>query len=335
MLINKNRAFRYLRILGRIFIIIFLLLIIVILIYSTILRIKFREIANANPNDYQNPVICKDLQIHFVDVGQGDGTIIINKDKVIVIDTGPIIHKFKMKNYLKMLGIKRINALIITHPHQDHFGGLDSILCNFAVDKIYTTEITDIVEKSFAEKLHLFEYNFIVSKFNKIYDNEKIEVINSSNLPEILIGNIELTFLGPLKSYKTFNDNSIVVRLDYKNISILFPGDIQAEAEYDLLKTAPNVLDVDILKIAHHGSKTSTSNDFLGAVNPSIAVISCALNNDNWHPHARVAKSLKNNQISLFRTDEQGTIVFHTNGYSITANTEEGDYKSGVALSTK
>lgn len=335
MLINKNLSKRILRIVLIVLGIIFLLIFTCAVIYNIILTVNIKEIANASLSDYQNPVICDNLQVHFVDVGQGDGTIIINKDKVVVIDTGPLMRKFKMKNYLKLLGVKRINALIITHPHQDHFGGLDAILCNFKVDKIYTTEITDVVDKSFFEKLHLTEYNTIVSKYTEYNGEDKLEVINSNNLKEISIGDIELKFLGPLKSYEIFNDNSIVTRMDYKNISILFPGDIQFEAEYDLLRNNADLLDVDILKIAHHGSKTSTSSAFLKTVNPSIAVISCAFNNDNWHPHARVAQSLEDNQISLFRTDEQGTIVFHTDGYSVFANTEEGDYKSGITLSTR
>ena len=334
MLINKNRIFRYLRILRRIISIVFLLIIIVFLIYNTILSVKFQKIANANSSDYQNPVICDDLQVHFVDVGQGDGTIIINKDKVIVIDTGPIIHKYKMKNYLKMLGVKRINALIITHPHQDHFGGIDSILCNFAVDKIYTTKINNKVDQSLAEKFHLYEYNFITSKYNIMFNYEKLVVI-SGNTYTLQIGDIKLSFLGPNKVYDIFNNNSIVTRLDYKNTSMLFPGDVQKEAENDLIKNNLKDLDVDVLKIPHHGSKTSTTQEFLDAVNPSLAVISCGFNNDLFHPHSAVAFRLERMNIPLFRTDEQGTIILYSDGDSIIANTEEGDYKSGVALSTK
>lgn len=335
MLINKNHAKHILRILKRIITIALILIILIFIIYNFILTFNFEKIANANDDDYQNPVICDDLQVHFVDVGQGDGTIIINKDKVIVIDAGPMIHKFKMKNYLEDLGIKKINALIITHPHQDHFGGLDSILCNFKVDKIFTTEINSKVEKGLAEKYHLLQYNYITSKYNILYNYEKLTVIKTNKLKQLKIGDVTLSFLGPDKVYENFNNNSIVIRLDYKNNSMLFPGDIESEAELDLIQNHQEEIKVDVLKIAHHGSKTSSTQEFLDAVNPNMAIISCGYQNSLWHPHAIVAERLEKMQVSLYRTDEQGTIILSSDGESITANTEEADYKSGSALSSK
>lgn len=335
LFINKNQLLRYLRILRRIVTIVILLIILIFIIYNAILTICFEKIANSLNSDYQNPVICDDLQVHFVDVGQGDGTVIINKDKVIVIDTGPMIHKFKMKNYLKSLGVKRINALIITHPHQDHFGGLDAILCNFKVDKIYTTEINSKVDKSLAESYHLYQYNYITSKYNILYNYERLLVVKPNRLKQLKIGDLSFSFIGPDKTYENFNNNSIVTRLDYKNISMLFPGDIESEAEKDLVQNHSEEIQVDVLKIAHHGSKTSSIQEFLDVANPSIAIISCEYQNTLWHPHAAVAKRLETMGISLYRTDEQGTIILSSDGTTITANTEEADYQSGKSLSSK
>ena len=128
MLINKNRL---LRIIKRSILITVYLLLLLLQIYDLILTTSFDRIASSSNDLYKNEDLGENLKIHMIDVGQGDGFVLTINDKVIVIDTGPMLHKFKMSKYLESIGIKRINVLIITHPHQDHFGGLDSLLCKF------------------------------------------------------------------------------------------------------------------------------------------------------------------------------------------------------------
>lgn len=325
---NKNPIVRVIK---RIITILFISILVIIAAYYIILGILFEKISLSSENDYKNSVICDDLEVHYVDVGQGDGTVIFYKDKVIVIDCGSMMHKFKMEKYLKKNGVKRINALIITHPHQDHFGGLDALLCNFKVDKIYTTEINSKVEKSLFERLHLLEYNCIISEYNAMNHFKKI----ADGKKVIKYGDLKLKFIGPDKVYKNFNNNSIVVKLDYKETSMLFTGDIEAQAELDLVQNHAKELNVDVLKIAHHGSHTSSTEEFLEAVNPQIAVISCAIDNDFWHPHKSVAKRLKDYGIILYRTDEGGTIILHSDGETITTKNTEGSYRCGTTLSSK
>lgn len=334
LLISKNHLIRVLRISKRILAKLIFLAILIFIIYDLILSIYFEKISLASDDDYKNQTLCDELEVHFVDVGQGDGTVILYKDKVIVIDAGPMLHRFKMRNYLQKLGIKRINALIITHPHQDHFGGIDTLLCNFKVDRIYTTEITSKVDKSLTEKFHLYKYNYIISKYNLINDYKKISVVKKDNISDITIEDLTLKFIAPDHVYENFNNNSLVLRLDYKDTSVLFTGDIESEAESDLIKNYQDELSVDVLKIPHHGSKTSSTEEFLDTVNPKMAVISCGYKNSCFHPHSIVVERLEERGISLYRTDEQGTIILKCDGESITANTEEGDYTSGVALSS-
>lgn len=326
-----NNMNRIMRIFKRIVFVLFILILITFIIYSILLAFFFEKIALAPDSNYKNPNFCDDVQVHYVDVGQGDGTIIFHKNKVIVIDCGPMLHKFKMKNYLKKMGVKRINALIITHPHQDHFGGLDSLLCNFKVDKIYTTQITRKVEKNILERFHLYQYNYIISEFNAMNHFKKI----ADDKKVIKYGDLKLKFISPDKVYENFNNNSIVIRMDYKKNSMLFTGDIEAEAEQDLILNHSNEIDVDVLKIAHHGSHTSSTKEFLDAVHPQIAVISCAINNDFWHPHKSVAQRLKSRHIILYRTDEGGTIILHSDGETITTKNTEGSYKCGTTISSK
>ena len=307
------------------------------LIFGTILNIKFERMKKSEDKLYKNGTISEELEVNLVDVGQGDGIIITYKDKVIVIDCGTILHQNTMKKYLESLNVKRINALIITHPHQDHFGGLDSILSNFKVDKIYTTEIDSKVDKSIFERFHLFKYNLIVSTYNRINGYSKIVPIKNKNgkFKSIKFGDVKLNFLGPLKNYENFNNNSIVCKLIYKDISMLFTGDIQAEAEHDLVETYGEELDVNVLKISHHGSHTSSTDEFLEVTNPEIALISCAIDNSFWHPHHSVAKRLEENNITLYRTDEDDSIVLVTDGYTIETENDEGDYLCGKEISSK
>lgn len=327
---NKNPK-KIVRFFKRMIFKLFILILFIIIIYSFILAIFFEKISLAPENKYKNPKFCDDVEVHYVDVGQGDGTIIFYQNKVIVIDCGPMIHKFKMKNYLKKKGVKRINALIITHPHQDHFGGLDTLLCSFKVDKIYTTQITRKVKKSILERFHLYQYNYIISEFNamnhfkKVLDGKKV----------IKYGDLKLRFIGPDKVYNNLNNNSIVIRMDYKKNSMLFTGDIQSEAEQDLVQNHPKEINVDVLKIAHHGSHTSSTEEFLDATNPQLSVISCAIDNDFWHPHKSVAKRLKKRHIILYRTDESGTIILHSDGETITTKNTKGSYRCGTTISSK
>lgn len=332
MLNNKQRFLRGIKIFFKC-LLIFIVLIFVI--YDTILTIAFEKISLSKNDLYKNNSFGEDLQIHMVDVGQGDGFILTIKDKVIVIDTGPMIHKFKMTNYLKSLGVKRINTLIVTHPHQDHFGGLDSILCNFKVDKIYTTDITSEVDTDLIELFHLYQYNYIISKYNLLNKYKKLHSITNENgnPKKISVDGVTIKFLSPKKTYENFNNNSIVCKIQYKDVSMLFTGDIEAEAEQDLVNEYGDILDVDILKISHHGSHTSSTEEFIDATSPEIGLISCEFDNGFWHPHKSVSELLEDRNIRLYRTDENGSVILSTDGHSIEINKAEGDYKCGTEIS--
>ena len=325
---------RILRFLKKLLIRILLIAIVVFLIYDSFLTINMEKIAHKENASFINPTFNNKLEVHMVDVGQGDGFIVTLKDKVLVIDTGTVLQSSAMKNYLEDMGVKTINALILTHPHQDHFGGLAKILCNFKVDKIYTTEIDNSVDMSLAERFHLYRCNHMLSKFNRINKYDKIETFKDSNnsFKEIEIDEIKIKFIGPLKSYSDINNNSLVFKLEYKDISMLFTGDIEKEAELDLVKEYGDKLKVDVLKISHHGSQTSSTEEFLNATSPKIALISCEYANSLWHPHKAVADRLEERGIALYRTDESGNIVLSSNGYSIESKQIKGDYKYGAQL---
>lgn len=334
MLNNIKKVLRFIK---KLITIIMFLSLVIFIIYDLILTFKMQKIADADNDSYENPFFCNDVNLHMVDVGQGDGFVITHKDKVIVVDCGTILHSSNMKNYLEKLKVKRINVLILTHPHQDHFGGLANILCNFRVDKIYTTEVSSKAKMTLVERFHMYKYNYIIGKFNRINNYYKVESYKTTDgmLKSFEVGDIKFEFLGPIDQYENMNDDSLVFKMIYKNTSVLFTGDIEEKAELDLIEKYGDELKVDILKIPHHGSRTSSNEDFLKTVNPKYALISCEYDNSLWHPHQKTSSLLEELAIILYRTDEAGDITLTLDGYSVNSNSTKGDYKSGGQLSNK
>ena len=326
---------KILRFIKRLIIAFTFLSILIFIIYDIILTVQMEQIAHSDNSSYINPSFCEDVQIHMVDVGQGDGFVITHKDKVIVVDCGIMLHPSRMKDYLEEIGVKRVNLLILTHPHQDHFGGIAKILCNFKVDKIITTEIPSKTDMTLIERFHLYKCNYIIAKFNLINRYSKVESFKSDDgkLKSLSIGDVKFKFLGPIKEYNDINNNSLVFKMTYKNTSVLFTGDIEKEAELDLVETYGDQLKVDILKLSHHGSHTSSTEEFLESTNPKYALISCEYANKLWHPHQEVASRLKEQGIILYRTDEAGNVVLTLDGNTVKSKSQECDYKSGSQLS--
>lgn len=251
-----------------------------------------------------------DLEIHMIDVGQGESILIVTpNDKTILIDAGESSQGKKVKSYLRKNYISKIDLLIGSHPHADHIGGLAEIINNFEIGQIIMPE-----------KLHT------TVTFEKLLSTIESKGLAISPPP---VGNviefdtdINLHFLGPLKDYgDNLNLWSLVFRLDYKNNSFLFTGDMEELAETDLINTYGMVdLNADVLNIGHHGSSTSTTQEFLNHVNPEIALISLGKDNSYGHPHKEVMERLMASDILIYRTDLQGTVVIISDGYEIWSN---------------
>lgn len=332
-----NRIKHILRFLLKFIIAMLLLLVVSFIIYEIVLAVRIEKIANSDDSLYKNEILSEDMEIHMVDVGQGDGFVVTLKDQVIVIDCGPILHSGAMTKYLKKMGVKKIDVLILSHQHQDHFGGLDQIVSNFKVDKIYITEIETKTNMTPFEVFHYYRCNSTIATFNMINHYSSVESFKTKKgkLKTESVGEMTITFIGPVKSYDDINNNSLVFKLEYKDVSVLFTGDIEKKSELDLVEEYGDDLKVDILKLPHHGSHTSSCEEFLAKTDPQIALISCAIDNDFWHPHKQVAKRLKENGIVLYRTDEDGDIIIVTDGHEIYSKNNEGDYKCGAQLSSK
>lgn len=248
-----------------------------------------------------------EVSFHFIDVGQADAALICTTEGNILIDAGTGSSETDLKTYLDSKGVKDIEYAIFTHPHEDHIGGADMIMEKYNVKNVILPN-----------KKHDSQ------TFNKMMNNiekSKAEMHYAKPNDTYTVGDLKLTILAPQKDgYSELNDYSVVVRVDYGATSALFTGDAEALSEEEMLKAylLDNKLDCDLLKVGHHGSNSSSTQAFLDKVSPKMAVISCGKDNDYGHPTGEILDRLKKSQVPYYRTDLEGSIVFVSNGESIT-----------------
>ncbi|MBQ8522521.1 MAG: MBL fold metallo-hydrolase [Clostridia bacterium] len=237
-----------------------------------------------------------DLIVHFINVGQGDAiALTLPNDKVMLIDSGPKSSQNYLVSYIKDSVLSSNNELVIdylilTHSDIDHSGGMCAIFSEFDVKNFFRPNIASESEQSsdFALKSTLDEYNETIIKAQQEKDLQ-INVINQEY--EFYIDKVLVQIFAPLKIYGTTNEMSPIIKVSYLGKSFLFTGDINSECENDMIKKYGAELDADVLKVAHHGSSTSTSVEFIKAVTPNYAVI-CVGTNSYGHPNASVVSNL-------------------------------------------
>ncbi len=244
-----------------------------------------------------------ELVVSYIDVGQGDATLIAKGDFHMLIDAGDNQAGSTVVEYLKDQGVDKLDVLVGTHPDSDHIGGLDDVIENISVETVYMPEAT---------------------KETKTYEeveNALSQAGLSAQMPQISTDytydeNVVIRFLGPQKEYDDANDNSIVVQMAYGKNRFLFMGDAEEEAETDIVNKQYD-LTCDVLKVGHHGSYTATSDTLLQAADPVYAVISCGEGNSYGHPHAEVLSRLEEDDVQIYRTDTMGTVQAISDGSSV------------------
>jgi len=251
------------------------------------------------------------LEVHFLDVGQGDSILVRFPDgRNMLVDAGTNDSAAVVGGYLKKNGVKKLDYLVGTHPHEDHIGSLDAVINGFQIGELMMPKATTNT-RTFRDVLAAVE-------------KKGLRITTARAGVDVAEGaDWQVKILAPNgDGYESLNNYSAVIKVRYKDVSFLLTGDAEELSEKEMLAAGADV-GARVLKVGHHGSHSSTSPAFLKAVNPRYAVISVGAGNDYHHPHREVLNRLKKAGVEVLRTDQRGTVVFSTDGGEITVTTEK------------
>ena len=251
------------------------------------------------------------VEVHFIDVGQGESILILAPEKTVLIDGGENGRGSEVVRYIQRQNVEVIDILIGTHPHADHIGGLIEVVRELEVGAVILPELPEELTPT---------TRTYTSLLLALLERELAVTPATPGDVFPLGGGAVLAILGPVREYGEQNNMSVVSRLTFGETAFLFTGDIEIAAESDLV--AAGGVSANVLSIPHHGSRTSTSNVFLDAVAPNIAVISVGMDNRYGHPNRQTVERLQEMGVRILRTDLDGTVVLISNGESIGVLTE-------------
>lgn len=262
-----------------------------------------------------------ELTLIMIDVGQADSFLLVQDGKTALIDCGTRSTGEDVVEYLKSQGITRLDYVFGTHPHDDHMGGMYDVITNFEIGKIIIpeTKLGEITSnwymklmQEFKNGLHDVEY----AKLGKVYN----------------LGGATMKIIGPISEPDgNLNNYSIVLKVSFGDMDVIMTGDAETVVEKEILESGENI-DAEILKVGHHGSDTSSSEEFLDAITPEYALISAKIGNMYKHPVESTMEKLENRDIEVYRTDENGTVVVTITADDISFSCNPGDYLSGTEL---
>ncbi|MCI8485144.1 MAG: MBL fold metallo-hydrolase [Lachnospiraceae bacterium] len=276
-------------------------------------KIIMQEAGNSSDDVFEGET----LEVHFIDVGQGDATLIRQGKHAMLIDGGDNDQGTTIQSYLQYQGIEKLDYVIGTHPDSDHVGGLDVVMYKFSWDQVILPDLEKDT-KTYQDVLKV-----IRDKGKKI----TYPVVGDT----YMLGSAEFTVTAPVeKDYgDNWNDYSVGILLEFGENRFLFTGDAEEDAEQDMLEEGIE-LSADVWKAAHHGSDTANTMTFLEKVNPDSVVISCGEGNSYGHPRAGAMNRFRSIGAQVYRTDEQGTIVAVSDGKEITWNCSPSEsWKAG------
>ncbi len=253
----------------------------------------------------KNETQSENLKVAFLDVGQGDCSLISIEDKAFLIDGGEYEYwNDDIKPYMLENGINMFSWVMASHYHSDHGGGILELINDGKANRLIIPDTEDkgTLKSRLLKSASKFPIDFELISAGSALDMEHPDVKLEVLFPDgAEYENID----------RNINNDSIVFRLDYFNTSLLFTGDLESDAEAVLLNSGR--LDADILKVGHHGSSTSSSKEFLEAVSPDYAIIQAGENNSYGHPHEKVVDRIRKLDTMIYRTDRDGDIVFEIN----------------------
>ena len=252
------------------------------------------------------PLAAGECRVEMIDVGQGDAILLRTVDGTVLVDAGTGMSEKALKKHLDGEGIDSFDYVVFTHPHEDHIGGGDMILDNYKVANVLLPDVTTNTD-AFENLLDAI-------------DRSEAEVTTPSDGFSFECGGMRFFVLSPEKVITTHNDlniASIVMRMDYNGFSALLTGDAEMVNETVMLSNYREYLDCDVLKVGHHGSYFASTEPFIEAVSPMIALISCGKHNDYGHPNESTLERLEDNGAKIYRTDRDSTVTVVSNGEKI------------------
>lgn len=288
------------------------ILLIVLAIFYSIYEKDIDKSFGLPTNETTAKEMSNNLNITYLDVGQADSILIQNEGHNMLIDAGNNEDGPLLVQYFKEQNITKFDYLIATHPHEDHIGGMDDIINNFDIEKIYMPDVTTTT-KTFLDVLDAIE------KKNMTFNIPKIN-------QTFTLGHTLFQVIYTRNDQKNLNNTSIVLKASFKTTSYLFTGDATSDVEKKILNKN---IQATVLKVGHHGSKYSTTTDFLNKVNPKYAIISVGKNNSYNHPNQQTIKKLEQNNIEIHRTDQEGSIFLESDGKNIKITSHQTNTNGG------
>jgi competence protein ComEC len=282
-------------------------ILIILLLLAVYSLLSYTGVLNGSRTAGQNSTDT--IEVHFIDVGQGDSIYIKMPSQDILIDAGERGRGDAVINYLRNQNVQDLELVVGTHPHSDHIGGLVNVLKTFPTKEVVDPGVVH-TSKTYEEYLQLIDTKNITftegrAGMRRNYDDStRLEILSPTNPDE-----------------KNLNEDSVVIKLTHGNVAFLFTGDAGSRSEKEMLRNGYS-LKSTILKVGHHGSYSSTSRRFLKAVSPEVAIISCGTGNSYGHPHKVTLNKLKAANADIYRTDQNGSIVVKTDGKTYQVTTE-------------
>ena len=265
---------------------------------------------NNSTKETNSVVTSNESELHFIDTGNSDAILIKNNNKFALIDGGDNDDEERVVSYLKDQGVKELEYIFATHPHADHIGGLDAVVNDIPVKNVYVSN-GDADSKTYSD--------FIYAMANKGL-SPSVPLLNS----EFKLGSGKFKVISAANE-KDPNNNSLVLEYVNGNDKVLLMGDAEEKIEREL-----DVSDVDLLKVGHHGSRSSSSSSFIDKINPKYAVILVGANNKYGHPHKETMDTLASKNIEIHRSDECGHIVFKSSGNGLSVDCKVSAYTPSI-----
>lgn len=257
---------------------------------------------NGTLPENMNPVVDGEVYLHIIDVGQGSATLIQQGNEGILIDAGELDYAADVTKYLNSCDIDNLKYVVASHPHSDHIGGLPKVLNEYSVGEVLMPEISEEnlpTTKVYESLLDAIVDNNISASYCEVGDT-------------YIMGDVTMEVLGPVNQISDLNNMSAICKISVGITDVMVLGDAETKELKTVYQYAsnPDIFESEILVMGHHGSRTSLYYDFLYAVNPEVALISCGRDNSYGHPHEETIDYLEDSAIEYWRTDYTGSIVY-------------------------